>query len=489
MPQVINTNFSSLNAQRNLNKSQGDLQTSIQRLSSGLRINSAKDDAAGLAVANRFTSQINGLNQAARNANDGLSLAQTAEGALAESTNILQRIRTLAIQSANSTNSATDRLSLQSEVNQLVSEMDRIANTTTFNGLKLLDGSFTAQSFQIGAEANQSVNVNVTGATATSIGISKVSTDNATLGIEVATSGFSVATSTTAFNTVSADATATAALGALMGDQVISVTGPAGTTNVNIDAASNNRDASDIAAALNNIDGVRATAEPNTASFSATAAPTNAHDNDVVTFDLVTGDGAQSETISFTVDTATYETDFNSAIQTAVDAINVSNGNDGDLSFNSTTQTITSAKGANIGIEGFDVEDNATVTLDNFTDDTAGSGTGYSLTIDGNALAVTVATSAGDAAISTAFRDAINGDAGMIAAGITASLNGAGTGVVITSVNEGGLDIAAFTLVGAGATNDDGAVDCGNRYNNQCWHSSGRCGCGYRCSDNCFGCR
>ena len=105
MPQVINTNFASLNAQRNLNKSQGSLQTSLQRLSSGLRINSAKDDAAGLAVSNRFTSQIRGLTQAVRNANDGISLAQTAEGALAESTNILQRIRELAIQSANSTNS------------------------------------------------------------------------------------------------------------------------------------------------------------------------------------------------------------------------------------------------------------------------------------------------------------------------------------------------------------------------------------------------
>lgn len=117
MPQVINTNVMSLNSQRNLSKSQGALQVSLQRLSSGLRINSAKDDAAGLAISNRMTSQIRGFNQAERNANDGISLAQTAEGALAESTNILQRIRELAIQSANSTNSTTDRLSLQSEVN------------------------------------------------------------------------------------------------------------------------------------------------------------------------------------------------------------------------------------------------------------------------------------------------------------------------------------------------------------------------------------
>ena len=149
MPQVINTNVSSLNVQRNLDRSQSALATSLERLSSGLRINSAKDDAAGLAISNRLTAQINGFNQGIRNANDGISLSQTAEGALQESTNILQRIRELSIQSANSTNSASDRDSLQAEVNQLVSELNRISNDTTFNGLKLLDGSFSAQSFRI----------------------------------------------------------------------------------------------------------------------------------------------------------------------------------------------------------------------------------------------------------------------------------------------------------------------------------------------------
>jgi len=185
MPQVINTNFASLNAQRNLNTSQGALQTSLQRLSSGLRINGAKDDAAGLAISDRFTSQIRGLGQASRNANDAISLAQTAEGALAESTNILQRIRELSVQSANSTNSASDRLSLQSEVNQLVSELDRISNTTTFNGLKLLDGSFTAQTFQVGAEAHQTINVTVSGATADSLGINKISTSDTVAGNDI----------------------------------------------------------------------------------------------------------------------------------------------------------------------------------------------------------------------------------------------------------------------------------------------------------------
>jgi len=157
MPQVINTNIMSLNAQRNLNSSQSDLQTSLQRLSSGLRINSAKDDAAGLAISQRFTAQIRGLNQAVRNANDGISLAQTAEGALAEVGNILQRIRELAVQSANATNSATDRQALQSEVGQLVSELDRIATSTDFNGQKLLDGTFGSAQFQVGANANETI--------------------------------------------------------------------------------------------------------------------------------------------------------------------------------------------------------------------------------------------------------------------------------------------------------------------------------------------
>jgi len=174
MSQVINTNIASLNAQRNLNRSQGELQTSLERLSSGLRINSAKDDAAGLAISERFTSQIRGLNQAVRNANDGISLAQTGEGALAETVNGLQRIRELAIQSANDTNSASDRASLQSEVNQLISEIQRIATGTQFNGQNILDGSFTSAKFQVGANANQFINVSIGSARANEIGNNQV---------------------------------------------------------------------------------------------------------------------------------------------------------------------------------------------------------------------------------------------------------------------------------------------------------------------------
>ncbi|MDX9700832.1 MAG: flagellin domain-containing protein, partial [Rhodocyclaceae bacterium] len=187
MAQVINTNVPSLNAQRNLNTSQGALSTSLQRLSSGLRINSAKDDAAGLAISDRMTSQIRGLDQARRNSNDGISLAQTAEGALQESGNILQRIRELSVQSANATNSASDRLALNSEVNQLIAELDRIAGTTSFNGLKLIDGSYTAQTFQVGAFARETITVNIGAATSDRLGINKVASSNELTGITNAT--------------------------------------------------------------------------------------------------------------------------------------------------------------------------------------------------------------------------------------------------------------------------------------------------------------
>ena len=173
MPQTINTNINSLTAQRNLNASQGSLSTSMQRLSSGLRVNSAKDDAAGLAIAERMSTQVRGLNVAARNANDGISLAQVAEGALGKLGDMLQRMRELAVQSANATNSADDRKALQSEVGQLRDEINRVAKQTSFNGTKLLDGTFSAATFQIGANSGESITVAaLTNASAS--GLSKV---------------------------------------------------------------------------------------------------------------------------------------------------------------------------------------------------------------------------------------------------------------------------------------------------------------------------
>ncbi|WP_447781419.1 flagellin [Stenotrophomonas riyadhensis] len=157
MAQVINTNTMSLNAQRNLSTSGNSLATTIQRLSSGSRINSAKDDAAGLAISERFGTQIRGTDVAIRNANDGISLAQVAEGSLTEIGNNLQRIRELSVQSSNATNSSSDRKALQAEVTQLVGEIDRVAKQSDFNGTKLLDGSFTSQLFQVGANAGQAI--------------------------------------------------------------------------------------------------------------------------------------------------------------------------------------------------------------------------------------------------------------------------------------------------------------------------------------------
>ena len=244
MPQVINTNIMSLNSQRNLNSSQEALQTSLQRLSSGLRINSAKDDAAGLAISERFTSQIRGLDQAVRNANDGISLSQTAEGALAESGNILQRIRELSVQSANATNSASDRQALQSEVSQLVSELDRIASSTEFNGKKLLDGTFGTAIFQVGANANQTIQTTTANFRANNFGNYRVE-----------------------------GAGASAASAARIGGENLTVTGSLGAETVSIAAGSSARDVAELVTSKSNSTGVTAFAlTEELATFDASGA-------------------------------------------------------------------------------------------------------------------------------------------------------------------------------------------------------------------------
>jgi len=195
--QVINTNIASLNAQRNLSTSGNALSTALERLSSGLRINSAKDDAAGLAIATRFTTQINGLNQAVRNANDGVSLSQTAESALQEVTNNLQRIRELGVQSANATNSASDRAALDQEVQQRIAEIDRIASQTSFNGAKVLDGTFGNAAFQVGANVGETINVNLsTGVRSGQIGQIATSTGSAVTANALGAGGVSIAIGT-----------------------------------------------------------------------------------------------------------------------------------------------------------------------------------------------------------------------------------------------------------------------------------------------------
>ncbi|MGY8871098.1 MAG: flagellin N-terminal helical domain-containing protein, partial [Pseudomonadales bacterium] len=177
MSMVINSNIMSLTAQRNLTLSQNDQNSAMERLTSGKRINSASDDAAGLAISNRMTSQIQGLNQAVRNANDGASLIQTAEGALEESTNILQRMRELSIQSGNGTYSSGDRSKMNAEVKQLVSELDRISETTSFNGQNVLDGTLGTVSLQVGSEANQTIEMKIGAMDSKSLGMGSTSAD------------------------------------------------------------------------------------------------------------------------------------------------------------------------------------------------------------------------------------------------------------------------------------------------------------------------
>ncbi len=181
MALTVNSNPASINAQNRLSSASGGLSTSMQRLASGLRINSAKDDAAGMQISNRLTSQINGLNVSVRNANDGISMAQTAEGALQESTNILQRMRDLAVQSSNATNTTVDRKAIQEEVVQLKSELNRIADTTTFGGQNLLDGSFGSKNFQVGADANQTIGLAINSAQTDDLGSARANLDAGSL--------------------------------------------------------------------------------------------------------------------------------------------------------------------------------------------------------------------------------------------------------------------------------------------------------------------
>ena len=279
MAQVINTNVMSLNAQRNLSTSGSSLATSLQRLSSGLRINSAKDDAAGLAISERMTAQIRGLSQAARNANDGVSLAQTAEGALSQSGALLQRMRELSIQSANSTNSASDRAALQAEVNQIKDELNRVASTTTFNGLKILDGSFQNQKFQVGANSNETIGVSLAGVAATDLanyGVAAANT-NASQGLG---QGAAAAATIPASNTVAA--------------QTLTVSGAKGTTTASVSVGDS---AYTVATKVNNISGttgVTAKADNQVTLGSLSAAGT-------VTLQL--GSGSTTATVSAAVTT------------------------------------------------------------------------------------------------------------------------------------------------------------------------------------------
>lgn len=325
MPQIVNTNIASLNAQRNLNRSQSALNVALQRLSTGLRINSAKDDAAGLAISERMTTQIRGINQAIRNANDGVSLAQTAEGALSETGNILQRIRELAVQSANATNSAGDRQALQSEVNALKTELNRIANTTSFNGLKILDGTYQNQTFQVGADAGaaNTISVSISGTQTSTLGNYSVAGANAT-----AQQGT---------GSTSAAAADLASITHPVAAQTLTIGSSTGSSPVSIAVGASAETAVAAINAVTGTTGVLATAETN-ATLSTLSA------DGTVTFSLVTGEGTAS--VSATVTT----TDL-SNLATEVNKLTGTTGV--TASANAGTLTLTHGTGKDIGVENF----------------------------------------------------------------------------------------------------------------------------------------
>jgi flagellin len=346
MASVINTNVASLNSQRNLSASQNSLNTSIQRLSSGLRINSAKDDAAGLAISDRMSSQIRGMNQATRNANDGVSMAQTAEGALSSSGDILQRIRELAVQSSNSSNSASDRQALQTEVTQLGSELNRISNTTEFNGTKLLDGSMGTANFQVGANANQLISM----------------------------TGSNFQTNTYGNNTIASDGIGAAASSAATAG-TITINGSLGSADISTDAHSatvKGSTAKSIAASINNKTantGVTAQAQTDMnlsmagggASYSFTLASNNASTDAV--------------TVSFSVEgSGTSATDYASAIN-AINAQSAKTGVTAQYDTEHGGMKLSNSNGDNIDL-GYKAGD---VTVKNYKADGSTEATGYTM--------------------------------------------------------------------------------------------------------------
>jgi flagellin len=402
-------------------------------LSSGLRINSAKDDAAGLSIADRMTSQIRGLNQAARNANDGISLAQTAEGALSQSGEILQRIRELAIQSANATNSASDRQSLNSEVNQLVTELSRVANTTTFNGLKILDGTYQGQQFQVGADANQTIGVSIQGARATDL-------KNNTISLESAGSNDGLGEAAAAANTAPANNG--------VGAQTLTVAGSSGSTTVSVAA---NDSAYTIASNINNVSGstgVSAKASTTANLVSVSAAGT-------VSFTLNGGGTATavSAQISSTSDLT--------AIATAINNVSGKTGVTATLNSTKTSVIMTQADGKDVTIEGFTNSAGGTAVVDGSV------GTNVTLTSGGAdstrfAGTVTMNSSNGFTAVSSAGTD-------VIAAGTTttASTSADMTSVDISTVSgaNSAIDIIDAALAQVNRIRADlGAVQ--NRFSN-----------------------
>jgi len=398
MPSIINTNIASLNAQRNLNSSQSALQTSLQRLSSGLRINSARDDAAGLAITDRMTSQIRGNQQAARNANDGISLAQTAEGALSEVGNNLQRIRELTIQSANATNSASDRAALQGEVTQLVNEIDRVAQNTSFNGVKLLDGSFTSQVFQVGAGGTVNDQISVS---------------------NVANARSSVLGGFQGFSNLSSGVITNGAAAAI----TLTVTG-----GTNVTTAAVTTDAKAIAAAVNNagVSGLTATAAVNTLTSVQAVSTTTAGTASFVLNGVTIN-------VDATLNAATNRTN-------ALTAINAQSGATGVVATDvGTGLTLTAADGRNIDVSAITLGTAVATTIADF-----GLSTVTGATAKTSTVSFDFARPAGSAVSSIAVAGAgMAGGTGTVAA----------TGTVLSA-----LDITSVTDLASNLASIDAAL-------------------------------
>jgi flagellin len=396
----------------------------MQRLSSGLRINSAKDDAAGLAISDRMTSQIRGLNQAARNSNDGISLAQTAEGALQETTNILQRMRELAVQSANDTNSASDRSSLQAEVNQLKQEMTRIADTTTFNGKNLLDGSMTSAQFQVGANANQTISFGINSAQAADLGNNSLKSTNATagFGIEVAAA---LAADTTGGNNVVA--------------QTLTIVGPNGsdTAAIGINASAN---------AIAGLVNAQSADTGVTAEARTTATLSGLVSNGTVGFTLQ-GTNSTAIAISATVTT----TNLSSLAQ----AINDQAGNTGisaTLAGDNASITLTQAAGHDIKIG--DYTHSSGLAADTLLV-TGGEGAGVALV--GDAASVTDSTTVGgEVSFSSAGTFNVSSTLAVGAGSLFNSAANAANVSALSSID--GVDITSVTGAADAIKSIDGAL-------------------------------
>ncbi len=419
---VINTNVASLNAQRNLMTSSSELATSLQRLSSGLRINSAKDDAAGLAISSRMTSQINGLNQASRNANDGISLAQTAEGGLATTTDLLQRMRSLAVQAANGTNSSSDRASLQQEVSQIQQEINRVANTTQFNGLNTLDGSLNNAQFQVGSNANQTINFSISSAQGSAIGNNTLATASGGTMVNAAAIAATIPANNVAAGTLTIQGN-----GATSGALTIAVgaSGKAIADAVNAAAGSTGVSASATTSAT--LGGFVA----GTVSLTLQGAPTSAG-------------AANPVTISATLASAT-------DVGALTTAINAQTGSTGITAVADTTTgriALTQAQGYDIGVS-------------NNTAQTAITVTGAPTTDGGSGVAVTLAASGGMDSTAVGGKVTFNSSSAFTATASAAGILAGGAVTLSSSLSSvASIDITTMTSgIPTGANNALQVID------------------------------